>query len=260
MNPAIATRFRCSRPLPDLTQLTLMFLTLIFQYLNKLVEAKVGDLTSPEAFHTVKVQGFNSNGIKLLTKFTCQLPVKVFALVGDFPIQMSNLSCTPPPTIRTFLFTRKFFVERPKVVQVRFQRLWVLFFLTCAQCQVCVLDTKVCPNALTCCWQRSKIRVGRYYVEPIVSRGITFDCDTTKSPMPLAVFMKSVGNFIKLPFACFRIPLTEGEGDTIVFQRPARFSGKGDRLKLMSRLDMGCTAPLNSGHSLNQDCGIISTT
>ena len=85
MNPAIATRFRCSRPLTDLTQLTFMFLTLGLQYLNKLVEAKVGGFTSPQAFHAVKVQGFNRDCVKLLTQFGCQLPVKVFALVGDFP-------------------------------------------------------------------------------------------------------------------------------------------------------------------------------
>jgi hypothetical protein len=62
-----------------------MFATFGLQYLNKLVEAKVGDFTSPQAFHTVKVQGFNRDCVKLLTQFGCQLPVKVFALVGDFP-------------------------------------------------------------------------------------------------------------------------------------------------------------------------------
>ena len=61
-----------------------MFLTLIFQYLNKLVEAKVRDFTSPQAFHTVKVQGFKDNGIKPLTQFACQLPMKIFTLVADF--------------------------------------------------------------------------------------------------------------------------------------------------------------------------------
>ena len=67
MKTAIATRFRCSRPLTDLTQLTLMLLTLILQYLNELVERKVGDFTSPEAFQvSVKVQGFNGNRIKFL--------------------------------------------------------------------------------------------------------------------------------------------------------------------------------------------------
>ena len=113
MKTAIATRFCCSRPLTGLTQLTLMFDTLILQYLNELVERKVGDFTSPQAFHAIKVQGFNGNRIKLLTKFACQLPMKVFALVADFPIEPCELFHTPPPTVRTFLFTRKFFL-RPR--------------------------------------------------------------------------------------------------------------------------------------------------
>ena len=130
MKTAIATRFRCSSPLTDLFQKTLMFLTLILQYLNKLVERKIGDFTSPQAFHAVKVQGFNGNRIKLLTKFACQLPMKVFALVTDFPIETCELSHTPPPTVRAFNFTRKAFVETTKFLQGVFQRLWVLFFLT----------------------------------------------------------------------------------------------------------------------------------
>ena len=128
MKPAITTRFCCRRPLTHLTQLTLMFLTLILQYLNKLVERKVGDFTSPQAFHTVKVQGFNGNRIKLLTEFACQLPMKVFALVADFPIETGDLSYTPPPTVRASNFTRKAFVETTKFLQGVFQRLWVLFF------------------------------------------------------------------------------------------------------------------------------------
>ena len=34
----------------DLFEMTLMFTTFILQYLNKLVEGEVGDLTSPQAF------------------------------------------------------------------------------------------------------------------------------------------------------------------------------------------------------------------
>ena len=238
MIPTIATRFRCRRPLTDLTQLTLMFLTLILQYLNELVERKVGDFTSPKAFHTVKVQRFNRNCIKLLTKFTCELPLKIFALVTDFPIEPCELSDTPPPAIRTFDLTRKFFVERPKFVQGVFQGLGVLFFLTRAKCQISVFHTKVCPNALTCCWQWFKIRVGCDDTEPIVSAIITFDCNTTESPVPLAVFMERIRHLIKLPLTRMRIPFAESQRDTIVFQRPPRVSGKGDRFELMSRLDM----------------------
>ena len=168
MKPAIATRLCRSSPLTDLEQFTPMFLTLILQNLNKLSEGKVRDFTSPKAFHTVKVQGFNGNRIKLLTEFGGELPLKIFALVRDFPIQTCELSDTPPPPVRTFLFTTQCLVERPKLLQVRFQRLGVLFFLTRAQRQICVFHTGfglgidqihslyyiVCPNALTCCRQK----------------------------------------------------------------------------------------------------------
>ena len=117
MKATIGTRFRCRSPLTDLEQRATMFLTLIFQYLNKLGERKIRDLTSPQAFHAQKVQGFNNDGIEPLTKFTCQLPMKVCALVADFSIETCDSSHTPPPAIRTFLLTTQFFVERPKFVQ-----------------------------------------------------------------------------------------------------------------------------------------------
>ena len=215
-----------------------MFSTFILQYLNKLVEGKVGDLASPKPFHAVKVQGFKGNRIKLLTKFTCQLPVKIFALVADFPIQTCELPDTPPPTVRTFLFTRKFFVERPKFVQGVFQRFGVLYFLTRAKGQIRVFHAEVCPNAFTCCWQRSKICVCCCYAEPIVPAIVSFDCDTTDSSMPLAVFMKRIWHFIKSPFTF--IPLAKCQCNTVVSEFiPSLF--KSNRLKLMARFDMGFT-------------------
>ena len=123
MKTAITTRFCCSCPLSDFFKMTLMFLTLICQYLNKLVETEVRDFTTPEAFHAVKVQRLKENPIKLRTKFRGELPMKVFALIRDFLIKACDCSDTPPPAIRTFDFTRKFFVERLKFLQVRFQRL-----------------------------------------------------------------------------------------------------------------------------------------
>ena len=64
-----------------------MFLTLGLQYLNELVEAEIGDFASPKAFHAVKVQGFKDNRIKLPTEVAGELPVKVFALIRDFPME-----------------------------------------------------------------------------------------------------------------------------------------------------------------------------
>ena len=54
-------------------------------------ERKIGDFASPQAFHPLKVQGFNRNRIKLLTQFGGKLPLKVFTLIGDFPIVLLYL-------------------------------------------------------------------------------------------------------------------------------------------------------------------------
>ena len=174
MKSAVATRFCGSRPLPNLEQSTPMLDTLIRQYLNKLVERKVGDFASPQALHTVKVQGFNGDCIKAFTKFACQLPLKVFALVRDFTIQTCELPHTPPPAVRTFYLTAQCFGERPKLLQVGFQRLRMLFLFTRAQRQICVFHAEVCPNAFTCCRQQFCFYKVGEDVEPIVTAVISF--------------------------------------------------------------------------------------
>ena len=231
MKSAVATRFRCSSPPTDLEQLTPMLDTLILQYLNKLVERKVRDFTSPKSFHTRKVQGFNRNRIKLLTEFRGKLPLKIFALVADFPIETCDVSHTSPPPVRTFSLTAKCLVERPKLLQVRFQGLGVLFFLTRAQCQICVFHAEVCPNALTCCRQKFRFYKVCNYVKPIITTGITLDYDMTDISIKLTVFMKCISNFIIAPFTFF--PFAEVQRDTIVFQRSTRLL-KHKRFKLVA--------------------------
>ena len=54
----IRTRFCSSRPSTHLKEITLMFLALILQYLNKLVKGEVGDFASPQAFHTLSESGY----------------------------------------------------------------------------------------------------------------------------------------------------------------------------------------------------------
>ena len=206
-----------------------MFLTLILQYLNKLVERKIGDFTSPQAFHTVKVQFFNGDCIKLLTKFSCESPMKVFALITNPPIEAGKLPNTPPPAVRTSNLSAKAFVERPKFVQGAFQGLWVLFLLIRAKCQICVFHTEVCPNTLTRCRQRFRFYKIREYANPIITASVTLDCDTTDISIKLTVFMKRISDFIISPFTS--IPFSEDERNAIVFQRPARlFERKGFEL------------------------------
>ena len=238
MKPTIATRFRCSRPLTDLEQFTPMFLTLISQYLNKLVKGEVGNFTTPKTFHARKVQGFNGNRVKRLTKVTCQLPMEVLALVADLPIQACDVSHTPPPTLRTFLLTTQGFVEAPKFLQVRFQRLWVLFLLTRAECQVRLFHTEVCPNTLTRCWQRFRFYKVREYVGPIITARVTLYRDTADSAFKLTVLMERISNFIMSPFTS--VPFSEIEGEAMVFQRPTHlFECEG--FKLMAFLDFRST-------------------
>ena len=239
MKSAVATRFRCRRPSSNLEQCATMFLTLIFQYLNKLVEGKIGDFTSPQAFHAVKVQGFNGDCVEPLTKFRGELPLKIFALVGDFPIQACELPHTPPPPVRTSYLSGKAFVERPKFVQVRFQRLWVLFFLTRAKCHIRVFHAEVCPNAFTCCQQRFRFYKVGYDIKPIIATRVPLDRDMTDISIKLTVFMKRIRDFIISPFTV--VPFSKGECDTILFQRPACLF-KCDRLELVSFLDFWSTA------------------
>ena len=165
--------------------------------------------------------------------------MKVFALVTDFPIQVCDLSYAPPPVIRTLSFSRKTFTQRLKGVQGLLQRLSVLYLFTHAKCQICVFHTEVCPDTFTRRWQRFRFYKAGYDIKPIITAVISFDCDTTDSPMPLAVLMKRIPHFIMSPFTL--IPFSEIEREAIVFQRPARlFQREG--LELMSFLNLRSTA------------------
>ena len=117
MKPTIRTRLCRSRPLPDLNKMTLMFSTLIAQYLNKLIEGKVRHLAAPKPFHAIKVQRFKDNRIKLFTELGSQLPMPIFALVSNLSVEAGELTDTSPPPPRSFLFSRKAFVESAEFVQ-----------------------------------------------------------------------------------------------------------------------------------------------
>ena len=176
---------------------------------------------------------------KSLTKFRGKLPLKVFTLVADFPIQACELSDTPPPPVRTLNLSRKTFVERPKFVQGLFQRLGVLFLLTRAQRQVCVFHTKICPDTFTRRWQRFCCYKVGYDIEPIITASVAFYRDTTDIPIEIAVFTERISHFIMSPFPF--IPFSEIEGEAIVCNRPTRlFQRQG--LEPMPFLNLGSAA------------------
>ena len=76
-----------------------MFDTFILQQLNKLVEGEIGDLPSPEAFHTIYIQRFKSKRIKASTKVSRQFPMPIQALPTDLAIQYRQLPDRTPPVI-----------------------------------------------------------------------------------------------------------------------------------------------------------------
>ena len=190
-----------------------MFLTLIFQYLNKLVKSEVRDLTTPEAFHPVKVQRFGGDKVKSSTQVGGKFPMPVFTLVADFAIETCEFSDGTPPIVRAFDFTRKAFVEVTELFQRHFQGLWVLYLLTRVQGQVGI-HTKIYPYAFTC----SKIGFGRrivsYNIEPIRANGIPKDLDIADFSVPIAVLMEREPAFIKRQSLCGCVPRFEREPRT----------------------------------------------
>ena len=195
-----------------------MFLAFISQYLNKLIESKIGDFTSPKPFHAVKVQSFKDNRIKSLAQVVCEFPLKIKTLIRNFAIEPCELIHRTPPTSRSFLFSRQRLVEMSKFFQGLFQWLRVLYLLTRRKCQIRVFHTKVCPNTLTRCWQRFCFYKVGDEIKPIVTASVAFYCDTTDISMPLAMLMERIRNFIMSPFPF--LPFSEIEGEAIVFQCP----------------------------------------
>ena len=165
--------------------------------------------------------------------------MKIFALIANFPIETCDVSHTPPPAIRTFLFSTQRFVERPKFVQVRFQRCGWCFFSPVLRIKYASIHTEVCPDTLTRRWQRLCFYKISYDIQPIVAAIITFDREKSDIPFKLTVLVKCISDFIISPF--ISIPLTEVEGEAIVFQKPTRlFQCEG--LELMAFLDFRSTA------------------
>ena len=69
--------------------------------LNELIESEIRDVTSPETFHTVKVECLGRDKVKSSAKIGSKFEVPIFALVGDVPIQSRYFVDTPPPIART---------------------------------------------------------------------------------------------------------------------------------------------------------------
>ena len=218
---AIRTRF-CGRcPLSDLNKLTLMFSTLILQYLNKLVKGEVRDFTSPEAFHTLKVQRLGNDRIKPFAQVSSNLVVPVLALVADMPIQPRKVSDSTPPVIRTFYLSADSFVEGAKFFQGVFEKLWRLFLFAVAKGQV-GLHTKIYSYALTC--SRTGFGSGGIcnHVKPIGANTITKDLDKVNFTLVVAVLMKREPAFVEPQALLPVVPRFKREANTPCFKEIRR--------------------------------------
>ena len=107
-----------------------MFQTLVCQYLNKRSESEVRNFASPEAFHTLKVQGLGGDSIKPSAEVRGKFEMPISALVDDMSVEPSELTNSTPPIVRTFNFTRKVFVEFSEIGQGLLQELRGLYLLT----------------------------------------------------------------------------------------------------------------------------------
>ena len=210
---AIGTRLRCGSPLSDLNKLTLMFETLELQNLNKLIEGKVRDFASPQAFHAVKIQGLGGDEVEPLAKVCSKFAVPVFALVYNMPIQSRKGTHSTPPVVRTFDFTRKAFVECSEFLQGLFQKLWGVYLFASVECQVSI-HTEIYAYALTCSSKGFGCGIVSYDIKPIGSNSIAKDLDITDVARPIAVMViqdVSTGKY-ELLFAC--VPFLEGQTDS----------------------------------------------
>ena len=103
-----------------------MFETLELQYLNKLSKGKIGDFSSPEAFHRIKVEHLSGDRIEPSTQIRRKFPMPISTLVGDFTVKSREVSDSTPPIVRTFNFAANGFVEFSQFAQRMLQGLRVL--------------------------------------------------------------------------------------------------------------------------------------
>ena len=189
-----------------------MFQTLELQYLNKLVKGEVRDFPSPKPFHAFKVECLGGDTVKPSAKVSGKFPMPISALVGDFDIQPCEFSDGTPPVVRTFDFARKAFVEFSELFQRRFQGLWVLYFLTGIQRQIC-LHAKVRPYIFTCSGQNRFAGVVSDDIKPIRSNRVAKDLDIADVPMPIAMVVIQNIAMLEHKLLFYFVPFFEGEAN-----------------------------------------------
>ena len=78
-------------PSTNLQHRTYPFLGLVFEFFKKLTESKVRDLFTPKSFHTVEVQVFKEEYIKVATQVYCKFPMMIRSLIRSFLMNTRNI-------------------------------------------------------------------------------------------------------------------------------------------------------------------------
>ena len=187
--------------------------TFILQQHNKLVKCQVGDLPSPEAFHTVYVQRFKSKCIKPFAEVGSEFPVPVKALPADFAIQYRQFPDRTPPIIRTFFLTRKAFIQYAELFQGLLKKLWTLYLFACRKCQICVLHSEVCAYALSCSGQWFGRSIISDDIKVVFTNGIAEDLHIADVTTPIAVLVKRKVSVIELQTLRGFVPFFERDAE-----------------------------------------------
>ena len=218
-----------------------MFETLELQYLNKLIEGKVGDFASPKPFHTLKVECLSGDMVKPSAEVSGKFVVPVLALVGDFTVKPCQFSQRTPPIARTFHLTRQGFVKFAEFIQRLFQRLRMLDFLTGVQRQI-GSESKVCSYAFTCSGQNFFRGVICNNGQPKRSNGIAKDLNIPDftAPIAMVVIQDVPANKNKPLFV--RTPFFEGQANR-AFRYYRRFSVFAFFKNLVACLELRRTPP-----------------
>ena len=198
-----------------------MFETFEFQYLNKLVESKVRDFPSPEAFHTRKVQRLGGDKVKPSAQIRGEFPMPISALVSNFTVKSCEGTDGTPPVARTFDFARKAFVKFAELGQGLLQGFWVLNLLTRVQDQIGV-DTEVCAYTFTRSGEDFFRSVIGDDIQPVRANTVAKDLDITDVSCPIAMLVKRKPTFIKLQTSQGFVPRLERQTDTTIFKFVAR--------------------------------------
>ncbi len=228
MMATITARFcRCS-PLTDFLQFFTMFGTLLFEYLQKLVESVIRDLASPKPFHTVKVERLKAKYVKLFAKVGSEFPLPIFSLSGNFAVKSREVSDGTPPIVRAFDFTRKCLVQSSQRLERLFEKLRRCYLLACVAGEECFVSV-VKPCTLT----RLGFGIGivnilTRKVYPIVPAPISLDSDCLNISFDFTVLMEREPRPYTVDF------------DTIVFKCVPRLRER-HRVVFVARLDFWST-------------------